>query len=66
MEANTPAPLPSAQFVAVFTGWTAAYKGTPSSSLSGYITRRGVVSERPEPPYIRVEDGKVVEVVPRE
>lgn len=62
-ETNTPASLPRAQFVAVFTGNTVVYKGTLPPSLNGYICRRGIVDRKPLPPYIYVEDGKIVEVV---
>jgi len=62
-EMNTPAALPSAPFIVVFTGKrVVAVEGHPPP-LTGYVYRGGLVAEEPSPPYVRLVDGSVVEVV---
>ena len=62
-EATAPANLPPGTFIVVFTGKTATYTGSPPSLLTGYVSRAGVTTSEPAPPYILVEEGRVVRVV---
>lgn len=61
-EETTPAKLPQSSFLAVFTGRKAFYVGNPPRGLEGYISRKGLSGEKPNPPYIYVKNGKVVEI----
>jgi len=62
IEENTPAELPEADFVAVFTGLNVVYYEGIAGTVSGYVTRHGFIGHEPRPPYIRLQDGKVREV----
>jgi len=61
-EETTPTKLPQSSFLAVFTGRKAFYVGNPPQGLEGYISRKGLSEEKPNPPYIYVKNGKIVEV----
>ena len=66
VEANTPVNLPQGDFVVVFTGLrVVGYIGSPDTGITGYICRIGLVENKPSPPYIKVEKGRVVEIADR-
>ena len=62
LEENTPAELPEADFLAVFTGVNVAYYEGMAKGQNGYVSRHGFVDDEPKPPYIHLQGGKVKEV----
>lgn len=62
LEETTPAQLPEADFIAVLTGVNVAYYEGEAKGVNGYVSRHGFTSQEPEPPYIRLQGGKVKEV----
>ena len=62
LEESTPAQLPEADFIAVFTGVKVAYYEGRAKGQNGYVSRHGFSKDEPEPPYILLRGGKVKEV----
>jgi len=62
LEESTPAQLPEADFIAVFTGVKVAYYEGRAKEQNGYVSRHGFTKQEPEPPYILLRGGKVKEV----
>jgi len=62
LEETTPAQLPEADFIAVFTGVKVAYFEGRAKGQNGYVSRHGFTRDEPEPPYILLRGGKVKEV----
>ena len=57
--------LPVYSFVVAFSGSCIEYWGTPPR-VSGYVTSNGFYPERPDPPYLRLVGGSIVEIRPEE
>ena len=57
--------LPVYSFVIAFSGSCIEYWGTPPR-VSGYVAPHGFYPERPDPPYLRLVGGSIVEIRPEE
>lgn len=63
IESNTPTSLPDSYFIVIFTGRKISYTGKPPTKINGYICRKGLFKNEPNPPYIKVSRGKIVKII---
>ena len=65
VKGNTPLRLSLYDFIVAFSGFSIAYYGNPPQ-IRAYITPYGVYGSPVSPPYVRIDNGRIVEVNPSE